>query len=99
MENYKCAECERLNNFSEEMRCDSCGFLHNKQGTEQLFSMGFIYNGQKISDLDEVNENQLRMILGLSTVSDEIWRSTLKKGTYVNSAVEYFWETVDDNNL
>ena len=93
---YQCFSCKKLNNYSDEMRCSSCGALHNEKGTEQLFSVSFAYlpKNEEITGLHPVNEQQLRMILGLSSVNDTIWIKTLEEGKYEVGVMKYAWEKV-----
>lgn len=96
IEKFKCYSCEKLNNYSESMRCSSCNALHNKEGAEQLFKLSFtmLSTNVSIDDLQPINEKELRMVLGLSSVNDEIWIKQVELLTYSVGMIKYEWEKV-----
>lgn len=93
---YKCFDCSKANNFTDDMRCSACGALHNSEGKEQKLKIKvtFLTNDTVIDDVTELNEKELRMVVGLSSVNDEIWIKTLELKTYTVGTVKYDWERI-----
>lgn len=93
---YKCFSCEKINNYSSEMRCSSCNALHNESGEAQKFNLEFklLTTGEEIKELLPLNENELRMVLGLSSINDDIWIKQLNIGEYINGVIKYTWQSI-----
>lgn len=96
IEKFKCSNCEKLNNYSESMRCSACNAPHNKEGNEQLFKLSFtmLATNTVVDDLNPINDKELRMVLGLSSLNDEIWVKQSEEGTYTVGMIKYEWKKV-----